>query len=185
MIEPIRASVPLVPLGTDYEGQNCGLARALELVGERWTLLIVRDLLFGVRRFSDLQARLDIPRAVLSMRLNALVENGLVERRPYASGRDELHPTAAAEALWPALHALMRWGDDQAPAEGGDRRLFTHAECGTDLPPTGRCPACEREPGPTEIITRSGPGRSAHPRQDRISLALREPHRLLTPVRGA
>jgi DNA-binding HxlR family transcriptional regulator len=174
-----------MPLPSDYDGQNCGLARALELVGERWTLLILRDLLFGVRRFSDLQARLDIPRAVLSARLNSLVENGLVERRPYSSGRDELHPTAKAEELWPALHALMSWGDRHAPALGGPRRLFSHADCGTELAPTGRCPACERDPGPAEVVTRPGPGRPAHPRQDRISLALREPHRLLTPLREA
>ena len=72
-----------MPLGTDYAGQGCSLARTLEVVGERWTLLILRDLFFGVRRFSDLQRHLDIPRAVLSARIAALVEGGLVERRPY------------------------------------------------------------------------------------------------------
>ena len=68
-----------MPLGTDYAGQPCSLARTLEIVGERWTLLIVRDLFFGVRRFSDLQRHLDIPRAVLASRLAALVEAGVVE----------------------------------------------------------------------------------------------------------
>ena len=62
-----------MPLGTDYGGQNCSLARSLEVVGERWTLLILRDLFFGVRRFGALQAHLDIPRAVLSARLATLV----------------------------------------------------------------------------------------------------------------
>ena len=70
-----------MPLGSDYAGQSCSLARCLEIVGERWTLLIVRDLFFGVRRFSDLQRHLDIPRAVLSARLATLVDAGLVERR--------------------------------------------------------------------------------------------------------
>ena len=79
-----------MPLGSDYAGQACSLARTLEIVGERWTLLILRDLFFGVRRFSDLQRHLDIPRAVLSGRIASLVEAGLVERRPYAAGRDEL-----------------------------------------------------------------------------------------------
>ena len=65
-----------MPLGTDYAGQACSLARTLEIVGERWTLLILRDLFFGVRRFSDLQRHLDIPRAVLSGRIASLVEAG-------------------------------------------------------------------------------------------------------------
>ena len=74
-------------LPRDYDGQACALARSLEVVGERWTLLILRDLFFGVRRFSDLQAHLDVPRAVLSARLARLVETGIVERRPYGPGR--------------------------------------------------------------------------------------------------
>ena len=93
-----------MPLGSDYEGQNCSLARSLEVVGERWTLLILRDLFFGVRRFGELQAHLDIPRAVLSARLATLVEHGLVERRPYRPGRDELLLTACALELWPAVY---------------------------------------------------------------------------------
>ena len=90
-----------MPLGTDYAGQACSLARTLEVVGERWTLLILRDLFFGVRRFSDLQRHLDIPRAVLSARIAALVEDGLVERRPYRPGRDELLLTERGVELWP------------------------------------------------------------------------------------
>src|SRR5688572_16684286 len=100
-----------MPLGTDYAGQTCTIARALEVVGERWTLLVVRDLFFGVRRFGDLQAHLDIPRAVLSARLTGLVEHGLAERRPYRPGRDEYVLTPRGEELWPAVHALARWGE--------------------------------------------------------------------------
>ena len=81
-----------MPLGTDYDRQTCSLARTLEVVGERWTLLIVRDLFMGIQRFSDLVAHLDIPRAILSSRLTALTDAGLVERRPYAPGRDEFRP---------------------------------------------------------------------------------------------
>ena len=69
-------------LGKDYEGQDCSIARSLEVVGERWTLLIVRDAFYGVRRFNDFQAHLDIPKAVLSDRLSGLVEEGMLERRP-------------------------------------------------------------------------------------------------------
>jgi DNA-binding HxlR family transcriptional regulator len=171
-----------MPLGSDYEGQNCSLARSLEVVGERWTLLILRDLFFGVRRFSDLQRHLDIPRAVLSSRLAALVEQGLVERRPYRTGRDELLPTDSAIRLWPVLYALIRWGDEHYGVDGGPLRLFSHAGCGTDLAPSGRCPACDIEPELADIVTRPGPGRSRTPRTDPVSVALREPHRLLTPL---
>ena len=88
-----------MPLPRDYATQPCPLARALELVGERWTLLILRDLFMGVHRFTDLLGHLDIPRAVLSARLGSLVEHGLVERRP--SGR--YHLTAAGSELWPVV----------------------------------------------------------------------------------
>src|ERR671914_728925 len=115
-----------MPLGTDYPGQSCSLARTLESVGERWTLLILRDLFFGVHRFSDLHGHLDIPRAVLAARLSALVEQGLVERRPYREGRAELHLTESGRELWPVLHGLIAWGDRHRTVPGGPRRLFVH-----------------------------------------------------------
>ncbi|HEX6945115.1 MAG TPA: helix-turn-helix domain-containing protein, partial [Casimicrobiaceae bacterium] len=114
-----------MPLGTDYAGQTCSLARTLEVVGERWTLLIVRDLFFGVRRFSDLQRHLDIPRAVLAARLATLVEEGIVAPGPYRL-------TEAGEELWPAVHSLMQWGERHA-SPGGPRRVFAHVDCGSDL----------------------------------------------------
>ena len=69
-------------LGKDYERQDCSLARALEVIGERWTLLIVRDAFYGVRRFNDFHAHLDLPKAVLSARLSGLVEDGILARKP-------------------------------------------------------------------------------------------------------
>src|SRR5580700_10042820 len=69
-------------LGKDYKRQDCSIARALEVVGERWTLLIVRDAFYGVRRFNDFLTHLDIPRAMLSDRLSGLVDDGVLERRP-------------------------------------------------------------------------------------------------------
>ena len=171
-----------MPLGSDYEGQSCSLARSLEVVGERWTLLILRDLFFGVRRFGELQAHLDIPRAVLSARLATLVEHGLVERRPYRPGRDELLLTACAVELWPAVFALLRWGDRHYAAGGGPGRLFAHDACGTDVDDQGRCATCARIPEPAELVMRPGPGAPSAPRADAVSRALREPHRLLTPL---
>ena len=165
-----------MPLGSDYAGQSCSLARCLEIVGERWTLLILRDLFFGVRRFSDLQRHLDIPRAVLSARLASLVDARLVEREPYRL-------TERGADLWPAVHALMQWGEKHE-SPGGPRRVFVHVECGTQIGPTGVCPRCEREPAAAELDMRLGPGTTAPIRDDAVTLALREPHRLMTPLTG-
>jgi len=178
MTEPIRGTVGGMPLGTDYAGQTCSLARTLEIVGERWTLLIVRDLFFGVRRFTDLQRHLDIPRAVLAARLATLVEHGIVERRPYAAGRDEFLLTADGEELWPAVYSLMQWGERHA-SPAGPRRVFTHADCGTDLDAGGRCPSCGFSPRAGALATRPGPGATAPLRDDAVTRALREPRQLL------
>jgi DNA-binding HxlR family transcriptional regulator len=171
-----------VPLPSDYATQSCPLARSLEVVGERWTLLILRDLFMGVHRFSDMVGHLDIPRAVLSARLASLVEAGLVERRPYAPGRDEFHLTASGLDLWPVMHGLMEWGDRHRPAAGGRRRLFLHAACGTELTGLGACPQCGVVPAAAEVLTRPGPGRDAARRDDPVSRALRQPRRLLEPL---
>ena len=167
-----------MPLGTDYAGQSCSLARTLEIVGERWTLLIVRDLFFGVRRFTDLQRHLDIPRAVLAARLATLVDHGLVERRPYRAGRDELTLTARGEDLWPAVHALLQWGERHCAPEG-PRRVFAHVTCGTELTPAGWCKACSVTPPPGAVEMRPGPGAGPPRRDDAVSVALREARRLL------
>src|SRR5437899_1228424 len=125
-----------VVLGKDYERQDCSLARALEVVGERWTLLILRDAFYGVRRFSDLQAHLDIPKAVLSDRLSGLVEEGVLERHPDPDrpSRQVYELTAAGRELWPVLHAMLVWGGrHRAP----NSRIFRHAACETELDDRG------------------------------------------------
>ncbi len=166
-------------LGKDYAGQHCALARALELVGERWTLLIVRDAFYGVRRFSDFAARLDIPRAVLSDRLAGLVTAGLLARTPDCRrpGRDLYELTDDGQALWPALHALASWGtrffDGPAP------RQFAHDGCGRPLDEHGTCPRCGQTPGPTAIVT-SLHGPPA--RDDPVTAALRPRRHLLDPL---
>jgi DNA-binding HxlR family transcriptional regulator len=170
-----------MPLGTDYAGQACSLARTLEVVGERWTLLILRDLFFGVRRFSDLQRHLDVPRAVLSARIAMLVDGGLVERRPYRPGRDELLLTDRGEELWPSVHALMQWGERHR-SPGGARRVFVHVECGTEIGAAGHCAACGREPGPAELEMRPGPGAGPPARDDAVPVARGQPRRLLTEL---
>jgi DNA-binding HxlR family transcriptional regulator len=167
-----------VPLGTDYARQDCSLARSLEVVGERWTLLILRDCFLGVRRFSDFHAHLDISKAVLSARLEALVGDGLLTRS--GDGHPEYLPTEDALGLWPVLYALGQWGDRRT-TPGRPRRLYRHVGCG-DLASDGRCSTCGRSPGPADIEVRPGPGADPTCRDDAVSVALREPHRLLEPL---
>jgi len=168
-------------LGTDYTGQDCSLAKALEVVGERWSMLLVRDAFLGVTRFSDFRRRLDISKAVLARRLGSLAEAGVLERRTHG-GHDEYVLTPSGEALWPAVHALMRWGDATTSARG-PRRLFRHVPCDADLDVTGRCPVCGTTPPAAQLETRPGPGATTNPPTNPLSARLREPHRLLTPLR--
>lgn len=165
-----------------YERQDCSLARALEAVGDRWTLLIVRDAFYGVRRFNDFQAHLDIPRAVLTERLADLVEGGLMERRPDPehSGRGLYELSAAGRDLWPAVHALLTWGDRH---RARNSRTFAHATCGTTLDEHGTCPVCGEHPAPADVVTRPRRQRADRPRRtDPVAHALLRPHRLLKPL---
>lgn len=167
-------------LGRDYERQDCSLARALEVVGERWTILVLRDCFFGVRRFTDLCTHLDVPRAVLTERLTRLVDEGVLARTEYQRGRHEYTLTEHGLDLWPAVFALSSWGE-RHDSPNGRRRIFRHAACGTDLGPTAHCVTCGLAPHPAEVDMHPGPGLSRD-RDDPISLALRSPRRLLTPV---
>lgn len=158
------------------------MARALELIGERWTLLIVRDSLFGVRRFSDFQTHLEVSKAVLAQRLSGLIDAGLLTREPQG-GREEYVPTAALEDLWPVVYALNDWGEKRVSSPGGARREFLHAACGTLLQGAGICPTCGVAPKPREVSTRPGPGIGETVRANTVSRALRSPRTLLEPIR--
>jgi DNA-binding HxlR family transcriptional regulator len=167
-------------LGKDYERQDCAIARSLEVVGERWTLLIVRDALFGVRRFSDFQAHLDIPKAVLSNRLTGLARNGILERTPDPDhdGRHLYELTAAGRELWPVLHALTVWGGQHRDENS---RLFRHVACGTLLDDAGACPACELTPAVEDVASEPRPDRD-RVRDDPVAVALDGLHRMLDPI---
>jgi DNA-binding HxlR family transcriptional regulator len=171
-------------LGKDYEGQECALASTLEVLGERWTLLIVRDAFFGVRRYSDWVARLDIPRAVLSDRLRGLVDHGILLKRddPDHAGRHLYELTAAGEELWPPLHALIAWGDrHRRPSTN----TYRHAACDAELGPGAACPRCGVVARPADVVVvprRIGAGAGGG-RTDPVSLAIRgRTRRLLEPV---
>jgi DNA-binding HxlR family transcriptional regulator len=120
-------------LGRDYEGQNCSIARALEVVGERWTLLIVRDVALGLRRFDQLQENLGIARNVLTDRLSRLVDEGILERVPYSERppRYEYRLTEKGTELRVALAALRQWGDKHLSDE--PPRLLRRRSDGTPV----------------------------------------------------
>ncbi|WP_018656611.1 winged helix-turn-helix transcriptional regulator [Actinomadura flavalba] len=162
-------------LGKDYAAQDCAVARALEIVGERWTLLIVRDALYGVRRFSDFHSHLDIPRAVLSARLAALVRDGVL-----AKSGAEYTPTPAGLELFPVIMALGGWGL-RHHARGPVQRTFVHAGCGGSLRADSSCTSCGERPPVADVEVHPGPGEPG--RDDPVSVALRKPHRLLEPLR--
>ena len=103
-------------LKREYETQTCSIARSLEVVGERWSLLILRSVLLGARRFDQLLDVLGIPRSVLTERLRRLVDEGVLERRPYQGTRCEYHLTASGRELVPILERLYAWGRRHAVA---------------------------------------------------------------------
>ncbi|MBV8734243.1 MAG: helix-turn-helix transcriptional regulator [Solirubrobacterales bacterium] len=170
-------------LGNKYVRQDCSIAGALEVIGERWTLLIVRDAMYGVRRFTDFQSHLDIPKAVLSDRLAGLVEDGVLERTPDPTrrGSHQYELTQAGRELWPVLHALLVWGGRHGRPNS---RIFMHASCQTELAADGSCPTCNLTPNLADIATRPRPGR-ARLRDDPIAVALRRTHRMLEPIETA
>jgi DNA-binding HxlR family transcriptional regulator len=143
---------------------NCSIAATLEVVGDRWTVLILRDVFRGVRRFSELQEDLGIARNLLSDRLSRLVDHGVLEKVPYQQRplRCDYRLTAKGAALSPALIALMRWGDDWY-AEAGPPVELVHDRCGTPLEQLPRCPSCDEFVTPGHIRSRPGPGRLIDP----------------------
>lgn len=170
-------------LARDYPRQSCSIARALEIVGERWTLLILRDAIFGVRKFSDLQRHLDIPRAVLSTRLRLLVDEGLLEVSQGIGQHGEYVASAKGQELWPVLSALSAWGDEYYAPQGA-RRIFKHIGCGGTVAKLSVCTVCGNRPELAETEMLPGPGASApQDDDDLVSKALGSAHALLTPIR--
>lgn len=151
-------------LGRDYAGQNCSIARTLEVVGERWTLLIVRDALLGYTRFDQFADRLKIAPNTLTARLNRLVDAGVMERRPYRERpvRHEYVLTDAGRELLPALLALMHWGDRHRAPDGPPAEA-RHADCGGLLDHVAVCGRCGASVDARAVEWHHGPGSSRPP----------------------
>jgi DNA-binding HxlR family transcriptional regulator len=146
----------------DVSTDNCSIARTLQIVGEKWTLLVLRDAFNGFRRFEDLQNRLGVARQVLADRLDRLVSEGILERRPYREPgqrtRHEYRLTDKGRDLYPALVALMHWGDRYVADPEGAPVLLTHRDCGAPVRVTITCEDEHRVGSPREITARPGPG---------------------------
>ena len=150
---------------TSFAAMSCSLARSLELIGDWWTPLIIRDLFLGITRFDDLVEDLGVSRNLLTARLKKLVAQGLVARRRYQD-----HPprydhvlTEMGRGLVPPLLALTAWGDRWVPPGGGSPMLFTHRQCGKEFSPSVCCPHCGEIVGVDDVVVGPGPGGKAGP----------------------
>lgn len=141
-------------VGADATPRNCSVARALDLVGDRWTILLLYEAFSGVHRFDEMQRNLGIARNILAARLQTLTTAGVLTRRPYQDRppRHEYHLTRKGYELFPALAALMEWGDrwcsDAPPV------TLVHRDCGEPIAPSFRCAHCEvaLEAGSVEAV---------------------------------
>jgi DNA-binding HxlR family transcriptional regulator len=150
-------------LGNTYSEQVCSAARALEVIGERWTLLIVRDAFLGVRRFDEFQRSLGVARNVLQARLERLVEAGILERVRYQERpeRFEYKLTPKGLDLWPVLVSLLAWGDRHM-APDGPPVLLEHRDCGGHVNDRRICDACGALLEPRDVRARRGPALADH-----------------------
>ena len=139
-------------LGKTYDGQVCSIARSLELIGERWTLLIIRDAFLGVRRFDDFQRSLGVARNVLQGRLQRLVECGILERVRYQERpeRFEYRLTEMGTDLWPVVVSLLHWGDKHLSPDG-PAMIIEHRGCGGRVNDRRICETCGELLGPRDV----------------------------------
>jgi DNA-binding HxlR family transcriptional regulator len=147
---------------TSFAEMNCSVARTLEVVGEWWTMLVVREAFSGVRRFDDFQGRLGIARNVLAARLQRLVDFGILERRLYQERpeRYEYRLTEKGFDLYPVLLSLMHWGDRWMAGPEGPPVRLVHENCGHEATSMLSCSECGEELRPREVrALMSGTGR--------------------------
>jgi len=151
-------------LRRDYPDQLCSIAKSLEVIGERWSLLIVRDVFNGNRRFGEIQASLGVARNVLAARLQKLVDEDILERRQYQASppRHEYFLTEKGLDLWPTLIALLNWGDRYSPSPGGAPKVIFHKVCGGQVSERGICESCGQVLHARDAVQVPGPGRLAH-----------------------
>ena len=145
-----------------YSAENCSVKRALEIVGEKWTLLVLREAFYGARRFEQFQAHVGCARNLLSERLNTLVAAGLMQRVPYREPsqreRHEYRLTDKGLDLLPTVIALMQWGDRWEADSTGPPVEIIHRECGHPVKLVLRCSHDDVPVTPRDTQPRPGPG---------------------------
>lgn len=143
-----------------YESQNCSIARSLEVLGDRWTILVMRDAFMRVRRFDDFQRNLGVARNVLTDRLGRLVQEGILERVRYQDrpARYEYRLTDKGLELWPVMMTLLQWGDRYYAAPDGPPVAVRHRDCGGEITSHLTCAKCGAELGPRDAVAAPGPG---------------------------
>ena len=145
---------------TDIGEMTCSVARALSVVGDRWTLLILRDAFLGIRRFEDFRADLGTTRHRLADRLKKLVDHGVLERVRYQERpqRFEYRLTEKGRDLYPVVVSLTRWGDRWMAGKDGPPVELVHRACGHVIVPALACPDCREPIGARDMTARPGPG---------------------------
>jgi DNA-binding HxlR family transcriptional regulator len=154
-----------------FADMECSVAQCLEVVGEWWSMLVVRDAFLGVTRFDAFQQRLGISRNILQQRLARLVEAGVLSREPYSEHplRYDYRLTDKGRDLWPVLTAMRQWGDRYS-APLGPPLVVTHKECGSSADALFVCGSCGERLGPRDMRVASGPGlRRGNLLPDRVS----------------
>ncbi|ABI75462.1 conserved hypothetical protein [Hyphomonas neptunium ATCC 15444] len=144
----------------ELDRENCSLARAMAVVGDRWTLLVLREAFLRVRRFDDFQERLGIARRVLTERLKHLVDHGVLEKVAYSQTplRHEYRLTEKGLALYPVIISLVHWGDAYYAGKKGPPVLHRHQACGHDFRSVLTCSECGEALDPREVSPHAGPG---------------------------
>lgn len=145
---------------SSFADMHCSIAQSLEIIGEWWTLLILRDVFLGYRRFDEFVDRLGIARNVLTNRLDKLVDAGVLERRPYDEGRGRYDYvlTDKGRALWPVLTTLREWGDEWILGEGNEPVLLEHRGCGEITTTRMVCSCCGEPLDARQVRAIPGPG---------------------------
>jgi DNA-binding HxlR family transcriptional regulator len=138
----------------DYSNQNCSVAATLEVVGDPWTLLILRDAFLGLTRFEQWRDRLGIARNVLAYRLKTLVAEGLLERQAYClrPPRYEYQLTDKGRDIYPVLLTLRAWGDRHIYGEGAEPQAYAHRDCGHHVSPELTCNHCQTQVNANNIV---------------------------------
>ncbi|WP_315705805.1 MULTISPECIES: helix-turn-helix domain-containing protein [unclassified Bradyrhizobium] len=147
----------------ELEEEPCSMARTIGVIGDRWTLLILRECFLRTRRFEGFQSALGITRHLLAERLKKLVRQGILRRIPYQPRRYEYILTQKGLDLYPIMMAIVHWGDTHMVDERGRPVLHEHRKCGKDFDPVMVCSECGEPLSAKEVHTHPGPGARVAP----------------------